>query len=303
MKTMIAAAAMAVALASVADARADDLFGLELSGSLREGGFSRYVPAVTNPVFNETPFITTEFKPLFIYHRVPEAFPTEGGSVVVAAAQARVALTERFGIIATLDGYTSIDFDKVLGDDDGPNDVAFGAKYAFLYAPEDGTIATAGLRYTAPAGNLETSGIDLAGQGNGFLNPFLTGAWISGPLQLQGSVGTQIALSGENSSFVHASAHADYEVAPGVFPFVETNLFAYYDGGDVIPEGPLSSLTGAEIADIGTGNPVTTLTFGGGLRARLTDWAIAGAGVEGNVLNRQDSVFGLRVTTDLTIHF
>ena len=44
----------------------------------RDNGFSRYVPAVTNPLFNETPFITTEVKPIYIYHHIPNDFLTGG---------------------------------------------------------------------------------------------------------------------------------------------------------------------------------------------------------------------------------
>jgi|GEM_PF-4581192 len=50
----------ALALAAVLAA------GPALAGSLGEGGFSRYVPAVTMPTLNETPFITTEVKPIYI---------------------------------------------------------------------------------------------------------------------------------------------------------------------------------------------------------------------------------------------
>jgi hypothetical protein len=279
-----------------------DFLGFELSGSLREGGFERYVPPVTNPAFNETPFITTEAKPLYVYHDIPDDFISGGGNVQVGALQLRLAFTERLGLIATLDGYTAIDFNDVLEDDDGPNDIAFGLKYAFVHDVANGIIGTAGLRYTAPAGNLETSGIELNGTGAGYLNPFVTGAYLFGDAQLQGSMGVQVALSEDNWSFFHASVHGDYEVFDSFFPFVEANVFAPIDGGDAIG-GPLSNLTGADIVDIGAEDPVTIFTIGGGARYRLTDWAIFGAGVEGNLTNREDTVFGWRVTTDFTLHF
>ncbi|MEO0822222.1 MAG: hypothetical protein AAF074_17565 [Pseudomonadota bacterium] len=303
MKLPIGAAALSVLFVSSMPAMGDDLFGFELSGSLREGGFERYVPPVTNPLFNETPFITTEAKPLYIYHRIPDGFVSNGGTINVAALQLRLALTERFAFIATSDGYSNLDFEDVLEDDDGPNDVAFGVKYAVHYDPAGGSIATAGLRYTAPAGNLSTGPLELNGTGNGFLNPFVTGAYILGDLQLQGSVGAQISLSEDNWSFVHLSGHADYQVIDNLFPYVEFNLFAPFDGGNQIVGGPLSNLTGAEIADIGASDPVTYLTLGGGARYRITDNAIAGLGIEGNLLNRDDTVFGLRVTADLVLHF
>lgn len=296
------AAIMALASAS-APADADEIFDLEFRGSLGEGGFDRYVPPLTNPLFNETPFITTEAKPIYIYHDIPDGFVTGGGNINVAALQLRLALTDRLGFIATSDGYSNIDFNAVLPDDDGPNDVAFGLKYAVLSDPEGGTIATAGLKYTAPAGNLDTAGIALSGVGNGFIDVFASGAQIFGPMQIQGSAGFQVALSSENWSFFHASAHIDYEVLDDLYPFVEANLFAPIDGGDRITAGPLVNLTGAEIADIGASDPRTYLTLAGGLRYRLLDNAIFGTGIEVNTMNRQDTVFGWRVTSDITIHF
>lgn len=298
-----AAATVSLALTSGMAIADDEFLGLKLNGSFGENGFSRYVPAVTNPLFNETPFITTEAKPIYIYHDVPDDFVTGGGGINVGALQLRLALTDRLGFIATADGYTNIDFESVLPDDDGPNDVAFGLKYALLNAPEAGQIVTAGLRYTAPAGNLETAGIELNGAGAGFLNPFVTGAYLFDDWQVQGSLGVQIGLSSQNWSFVHGSLHVDNEVLDGLFPFFETNFFAPVDGGDIITSGPLVNLTGADIVDIGASDPVTYVTLGGGLRYRVLPNAIVGAGVEGNVMNREDTVFGVRVTADVTIHF
>lgn len=301
----IGALALVAALAA-APAMAED--GWNFAGSFGDNGFSRYVPSVTNPLFNETPFITTEAKPIYIYHHIPNDFLTGGGSVNVVALQARVALTERLGFIATADGYSWVDFDNVLPDDEGWNDLAAGLKYAFYSDPAEGTIGTIGLRYTAPTGTLKSGGIKLNGTGNGYLNAFATGAKLFDKAQLQGSLGTQIALSDKNWSFFHASLHADYEVAKGIFPLVEANLIAPFDGGDRLKG---LNLTGADIVDIGASDPENILSLGAGARFRLSDSIVAGAAFEKNVLENnitgtsgtEASVWGWRVTTDLTIHF
>ncbi len=75
--------------------------GIVLEGSLVQGGFDR----VTNPIFNETPLITTEIRPIYFYQRIPGDFATGGGNIDVVAAQVRIALTERLGFLATTDGY------------------------------------------------------------------------------------------------------------------------------------------------------------------------------------------------------
>ncbi len=303
-----AALMAAAAVFATGAAQAEDGFlGLDLEGSFGEGGFETpYTPPVTNPLFNETPFITTELRPIFVYHDVPDNFVTGGGSIIVGAAQARLAITDRLGFIATTDGYADVDFKGVLPDDDGFLDIAAGLKYAVLHEPEEGRIATVGLRYTGPIGNLSTGGIDLTGVGHGYFNPFVTGAMVWGDdpwedtAQVQMSLGAQIALSDENWSFIHASLHGDMEIYDNLFPFAELNAFLPFEGGNRVPG---SQLTGADIADIGASDPVSIVTLGGGIRYRFSDNAVFGVAIEGNIADRDNSVFGYRVTTDLTLHF
>ncbi|MEL6766373.1 MAG: hypothetical protein AAFP17_04280 [Pseudomonadota bacterium] len=304
----IATAAALLPATAVSD---DGFFGLDLEGTIGEGGFERYAPPLLNPVFNETPHITTEAKPFVAYHDIPDDFLSGGGRVIAAGLQLRAAITERFGLIATLDGYTDVGFDGVLSDDGGFNDLGFGAKYAFIMDPEAGVIATAGLRYQAPIGNLNTdvigldgSNIDLNGTGAGYINPFVTALYQTGPVTLQGSVGGQIALSDDNWTFIHASAHASYELDGGFYPFAELNILAPVDGGNsVVNDLGLVNLTGADLADIGASDPRTMVLIGGGLRYRLTDHAIVGVGGEANVTNREDTIYGFRFIADAVIHF
>ena len=84
-----------------------------------EGRHWRYVAPLSNPLFNETPYITTELRPIYFHQTIPDDFLTQGGDIDVVAIQARLALTDRLGIIASKDGYADIDFDSVLPDEDG----------------------------------------------------------------------------------------------------------------------------------------------------------------------------------------
>ena len=90
--------------------RLDRFFRLAPGALLRhagngEGRHTRYVPPLTNPVFNETPYITTEARGIYMYNEIPDGddFVTDGGNINLAALQLRVALTERLGFIATKD--------------------------------------------------------------------------------------------------------------------------------------------------------------------------------------------------------
>ncbi|MEE8311643.1 MAG: hypothetical protein V3R77_05255 [Candidatus Binatia bacterium] len=109
-----------------------------------------YVPAITNPILNETPYITTEARAFYMWHQVPNSFPGSGvpgaGDIHLFALQLRVAITERLGFIATKDGYALLRFDS-LPDDDGFANVTAGFKYALIHRPEDDTVLTIGARY------------------------------------------------------------------------------------------------------------------------------------------------------------
>lgn len=300
-------AGAALALGASPALAGDGFLGLDLAGSFGEGGFTTpYIPPVSNPLFNETPFITTEVRPIFAYHDVPDGFVSGGGSITVVAVQARLAITDRLGFIATTDGYAWAEFDAALPDGDGLLDLAAGLKYAVISDPEAGQIVSLGARYTAPIGTLDTGAIELTGVGNGYVDLFATGAMVWGDdpwedvAQIQASVGAQIALSDENWSFIHASIHADTEIVDDLFPFVEMNAILPIEGGDRIPG---ATLTGADIADIGASDPEPIFTLGGGLRYRINDNALFGVAVEGNLANRSSGVFGYRVTADFTIHY
>lgn len=302
-------AALAILLAGAAaplPAFAEDNFlGLDLKGSLGEGRHSRYVPPLTNPVFNETPYITTEARGIYMYNEIPDGddFVTDGGHFHLGALQLRVALTERLGFIATKDGYADAKFDSVLDDENGFANIAFGFKYAIISDPESESILTAGLRYEIPIGDLDTSGIELQGNGDGFLNPFVTGATTFGDLGLQASVGANIALNGnQDTSILHYSLHADYEVFEGFFPLLEINGFTPIDHGDRLT-GALGKLDGVDLFNFGSDDRGTTVTLGGGFRYRFTDNVQLGLGAETPITDKEDTIMDYRVYADLVLSF
>lgn len=303
-KTLAGGAVLAALMTSPAPAA--ELFGYDLAGSLGEqGGFTRYVPPITMFTLNESPFITTEVKPVFVYHRVPDGFITDGGTVYAGAVQGRLALGDRFAIIATTDGYADLNFDSVLPDTDGFLDLTAGVKYAFISDPGNGNIVTGGLRYTAPVGNIETAGIDLTGSTNGSIDAFVSGAKEYKQGGVQGSAGYQYGISDRSWSYFHVHGHGYYKLTESFFPLIEANAIIPTNGGDRMPG---SSLTGADVFDIGASDPDPIFTLAVGARYRPTNHVIFGAAVEGNVIDMgvdegANSVYGWRITTDVTIHF
>ncbi|WP_282607171.1 transporter [Pelagibius sp. Alg239-R121] len=295
---------LAAGAASEQTLAADDTFnpfGFDLEGSLGEGKHSRYVAPLTNPIFNETPHITTEARAFYFYHALPNDFVTGGGDVNLAALQLRVAITDRLGFIATKDGYADFDFDEVLPDESGFANVALGFKYALISRPEDETILTAGLRYEIPINDLETGGIELQGDGDGFLNPFLTGSTVYGDFGLQASVGANVALDAdEDTSILHYSLHGDYELFEGFFPLVELNGFTAIDNGKRTT-GALADLDGVDVLNFGSEDRDTTVTAGGGFRYRFDDNIQLGLGAETPITDKDDTIFDYRVYVDLVL--
>ncbi len=281
----------------------DTFLGMDIKGSLGDDRMSRYVPPVSNFIYNETPYITTEVVPIYAYHRLSDDFITNGGHANVVAVQARLAITERLGFIATKDGYTWLNFKDVLPDTSGWNNIAAGLKYNFISIPESETLVTGGLRYEIPVNDISSGGIELAGDGDGFLNPFVTGATTFGKFGLQASVGANFALDSDvDNSFVHYSVHGDYELLPGFFPLVELNGYTAFNQADRLT-GALGDLDGADVLNFGSDQRGTTVTLGGGIRYRITDHMLFGLSAETAITDNDDSVFGTRVVTDLTVHF
>jgi len=267
----------------------------------------RYVPPIGQLIFNETPLITTELRPFYIYHEIPNSFPSNGGRVHAVGVQLRAAITERLGFIATKDAWTDINFDDNLKDEEGFLNVTAGFKYAVLYQPENDTFLTVGLRYEAPIGNLKTAikgapdtDITLQGNGDGMIDVFVTGVRpIGEKASIQASLGYDGAIDSEkNSSFLHAHLHGDYEIVKNLYGVLELNMIATADHGDEIDIG---SFEGEDVFNFGNENSNTIFPFAVGARYRVTDNFIVGSAYE-FPLDHKD-ITQQRVYVDAIVHF
>ena len=301
--SMFLAATVVPGQAVGAEDETGNFLGLDLKGSLGEGRHSRYVPPVTNPILNETPYNTTEARLFYFYNRLPNDFVTSGGNVHLVALQLRLALTERLGFIATKDGYAHFDFDEVLENESGFANIALGFKYVAYSEPESESILTAGLRYEIPINDLESDGIELQGDGNGFLNPFVTGATTFGDIGLQASLGGNFALdTNDDTSILHYSLHADYEAFPGFFPLVELNGFSAIDNAER-STGALGDLDGLDVVNFGSEDRDSTVTVGGGFRYQINDNFQLGVAGEVPVGRKDDTIMDYRVYFDLVLSY
>lgn len=267
----------------------------------------RYVPNIGQPIFNEPAQITTEIRPIYIWHEIPNSFPSNGGTANAIAVQLRAAITDRLAFIATKDGWMDIKFDDTLKDEDGFLNIAAGFKYAVLSDPENDTFLTVGLRYEAPTGNLKTavkgvadSDITMQGNGDGMIDVFVTGTRpIGEKASIQAALGYDGAIdSDKNSSFLHAHIHGDYEIVKNLYGVLELNMIATADNGKEIDIG---SFEGEDVFNFGNEDSDTIFPFAAGVRYRLTDNVILGTAYE-FPLDHKD-ITRQRVYVDAVIHF
>lgn len=278
-----ASAAAALALSS-AHAVADE-------GSANK--LDNMISPITNPINFEDPRISTEVRPLYVYHDVNDDFITTGGEVQAVAAQARIALTDRLALIATKDGALRLRSDEVLADQSGALNLEGGLKYAAYMNKEDGQIVSLGLKYQAATGSPRI----FQGQGEGLIIPFVSAAAAVGPVNVIGETQLRDAVSDTDSSFWDVSLHADYPIE-NFYPTVELNMFHVYEGGDRLPLPG----EGADVLDIGASGAAgdTTVNMAVGLRYRLCKYADFGVGYE-FPLTSGDDVFGQRMVVDFIV--
>lgn len=282
----------------------------------------RYVPPITNPLFNESPYIVSEGRFVYLYNSIPDSFPDPalgigGGNIQAAAGATRLRLTDRLAFIATKDGYAVTSFDSpLLDDDDGFVNIAGGLKYALWEDKATKSIFTVGLKAELSIQELATLGgaIDFQGAGGlgfSFLNPFVSAATVltdaAGPLegvQLQGSFGLNLALHPDlETSIAHFSLHANYELFDNFFPVIELNGFVPISRGERFTADPLNQLDGVDLANFGSSDRGTTITAGGGFRYNISENAQFGLGGEVALTDTTNSILDWRITADFGFNF
>ena len=245
-------------------------------GSVQADRLEDMISPVSNPVNFDDPRANTEARLVHMFHEIDSGFITGGGDIQVYALQLRYAVNERLALLATKDGYIDFNPDGVLTDDAGFANIAAGAKYAFYMDPDQGQIATAGLRYEIPLGEQEV----FQGRGDGFIQPFLTGASaLCDRTTLIAATGMRIPIDQDDSTFWDLDLHIDYRVGTQIgdlYPLLELNMVHVVDGGRrlaIADEGLDLISFGASEAD-----GKTILSGAAGWRVRLSekvDWGFA----------------------------
>lgn len=257
-------------------------------------GFEQFYAPVGNPLYFESPFNNSELRFIYLYHEFPDKSVLDGGDVSVVALQARLALTERLGFIATKDGIANFD-SGALPDDSGWMALAAGLKYAFYVDREKDLVANAGVRYMFDSGD---DGVLQSGVQE--LSPFLSVAKGFDKLHFIGNVTDRIPFDGDDGNNVFQwDLHTDYEILPGFAPMIEFHGLHYFSDGERTP----LSIGGADYTNLGSTDVdgSVVIWFGVGGRLKFNPHTSIGATYEYPLTNRNADIFADRVTVDFII--
>lgn len=194
----------------------------------------------------ESPRIETSLEAHVVHQEFPASSVLGDGNFNLFALQARLALNDRWSLIATKDGYIDLN-PSTLPDDEGMADIAGGVKYLAYDNPETGLLVTPGLIFETSTGDEEV----FQGNGDGVVRPFVTAGLDRGRVNWMGAVGYNLPLDGdaESTSFDY-HLHFSYELTPEWIPLVELNGITYTDNGTAFP----GNFEGGDLINLGSTN-------------------------------------------------
>lgn len=260
-------------------------------------GTEHFYNPVGNPIYFETPLNNTGARFLYLYHGFSDDSQLQGGQVNVIALQARFAVTERLGIIATKDGYSMLDTGIGIKDE-GWNDIAAGLKYVFYVDKENELYMTAGARLMID--NFGESKVLQGGVNE--ISPFVSFAKGWDKFHLMGNATLRVPFDdGDGNTVGQWSLHADYEVASGFAPILELHGLHYLSDGDALP----LNVGGLDYSNFGSSNVEgsTVIWAGIGGRVKFNPHTSLGGTFEYPLTNRDADIMGERVTIDFELTF
>lgn len=257
-------------------------------------GFENFYAPVGNPLYFENPINDTELRALYLHHDFSGKSQLQGGHVNIWALQARIALTERLGFIATKDGYSSL-HSGLLPHEEGWNDIAAGFKYVVYVDREHDAVGTVGFRYQGGNGDAKV----LQGSAQEW-SPFISAAKGWGKFHLIGNLTDRVPTDkNKGNNVLQWDIHTDYEVCKGVAPILELHGLHYLSNGNALP----LSVGGADYSNIGSQyvSGSTVIWLGAGLRVKFTPQVSVGATWEQALTNEHADIFKDRLTVDLIL--
>ena len=122
---------------------------------------------------------------------------------------------------------------------------------------------------------------------------------------LQASAGINAAIdSDHDSSLIHYTLHADYEIYKNIFPMISFNGFTIYDEANRpgMTTAAVAGFDGVDLVNLGCSRDCgTVLTAAAGMRFRATDNILLGVGYEQSIA--REDLLDWRTYLDLVVHF
>lgn len=269
------------------------------------------ISPVANPIYFEDPRVTSEVRPVYMYHWLPDTFHFSGGTVPlggqvqVMAVQLRYALTEKLGLIATKDGYIEFQPHHTLGHEYGWGDLAAGLKYVLVDDQDNQAILTPGFTLTVPTGSPDV----FQGHGSGEWNVFVSAEKGFDQLHFTGNAGFIIPNNfAQSTSQLHYSLQADYYLCQYFIPFAVANGYTILSNGNGQSSQSLQAVPlnteGYDLINFGSADAAgtTQMTVGGGARSRILKNLDVGFAYEVGVVNPV-GIFESRITADVIWRF
>jgi len=274
---------------------------------------------ITNPTMFDLPLPRSYIHGIFIYNEMPSTVSTVlgnvplGGHYEVYAVGFELALSERWSINATKDGYIMFRPDNTLNTTEGWANVAAGLKYAWLIDVEKELASSFSLNFEIPMGSTEV----WQGEGDGVFIPSMATLKNIGDLQLVNQFGFRLPVDTDaESTMFYTSGHVSYKLTEWLHPLAEINYFRVIDegdGGNRFGEqigGALPSLPTFEAGDLvnwGAGNADINpnfVTAALGFRVLVPNApATVGFAWEAPLTNRSEGLMENRFTIDFTLEF
>lgn len=260
-------------------------------------GFEKFHEPIGQPIYFESPFNDSGLRALYLKHEFSDQSTLQGGSVTIYALQARLALSERWALIATKDGYS--DFDSGILQDEGWNDLAAGLKYVWLFDRAQEYVVTPGIRYQAENGHrgILQGGVDE-------WSPFISFAKGFGDAHLLGNATLRVPMDGDAGNTVGQwDLHFDYDVNPRsdavVAPTIEVHGVHYLDDG-----ASTLNVGGLDYTNLGS-QPAESFVAWAGIGARVefgTRFEF-GAVYEFALTDPDDDIMDRRLTIDFLVRW
>ena len=274
------------------------------------------ISPVANPIYFEDPRVTTEVRPIYMYHSLPSTFDFAGGSlplggkVQVMAVQARYALTDRLGLIASKDGYIMFQPGHTYAGTAvkhayGWGDLAAGLKYVIYDNRDQQFIVTPGFTLTLPTGSEAV----FQGHDKGDWNLFVSAEKGFDQFHATANAGFIIPNDfSKSTSQMHYSLQLDYYACQYFIPFAVMNGYTVLTDSSGQSSQSLNAVPlnreGYDLINFGSAKAsgATQLTVGGGARSRVMKNVDLGVAYEVGVANPV-GIFESRVTVDMIWRF